>query len=422
MELFSAEFFSALAAIIVIDLVLAGDNAIVIALAARKLPDHLRTRAVVWGTFGAIAVRAAMTLIVVWLLKVPGLLLLGGALLVWIAYALLVNGGESDHKVEAAGDFWGAMRTIIVADAVMGLDNVLGVAGAAQGSFLLVVLGLLVSIPIVIWGSQVILKYVQRFPAIVYFGAGVLAWTAAKMMMGEPLVKIHFEQSPLLTGLAYLATVGGVLAAGFRFNHGKARSRVLRHVVELAAVPAVPRKPARSTKTGGATMMKILVPVDGSPNSLAAVRHVINRFMSDHELEIHVLHVRTPLSQYVSRFVSRRNRAAWHREEAEKALGAARDMLERFGVPYAAHVELGDKAAVIDRVAQRLRVNQIAMGSARKNSLTRLVEDSVTNRVLELTPVPVEVIAGHAVSPWERYGIPLGLGSLLALLLAAVVD
>ena len=153
MELFSAEFFSALLAIIVIDLVLAGDNAIVIALAARNLPADLRKKAIIWGAVGAIAVRTAMTLVVVWLLKVPGLMLLGGVLLVWIAYKLLADNDGDGHDVSAANSFWGAMKTIVVADAVMGLDNVLAVAGASHGSFMLVVIGLLISIPIVIWGS-----------------------------------------------------------------------------------------------------------------------------------------------------------------------------------------------------------------------------------------------------------------------------
>ena len=134
MELFSPEFFSALFAIVVIDLVLAGDNAIVIALAARNLPPELRNKAIGWGTVGAIVVRSAMTIVVVWLLKIPGLLLAGGALLLWIAYKLLVDSGQDEgHNVSPSTNFWGAMRTIVVADAVMGLDNVLAVAGAANG-------------------------------------------------------------------------------------------------------------------------------------------------------------------------------------------------------------------------------------------------------------------------------------------------
>ncbi|TXK90456.1 YjbE family putative metal transport protein, partial [Parageobacillus sp. SY1] len=148
MELFSMEFLSALLSIIIIDLVLAGDNAIVIGLAARNLPKHQQKKAVIWGTVGAVVIRALSTLFVVWLLKVPGLLLIGGILLVWIAYKLLVE--EKGHDVEAVGSLWEAIRTIIIADALMGLDNVLAVAGAAHGSFLLVILGLLISVPIMV--------------------------------------------------------------------------------------------------------------------------------------------------------------------------------------------------------------------------------------------------------------------------------
>jgi len=420
MELFSTEFLSALLAIIVIDLVLAGDNAIVIALAARNLPPRLRTRAIVWGTFGAIAVRTAMTLAVVWLLKVPGLLFLGGAVLVWIAYDLLANNDRGEHhKLGDAGGFWSAMRTIVVADALMGLDNVLAVAGAAQGSFLLVVLGLLISIPIVIWGSQLILKWVERFPVIVYLGAGVLGWTAVKMMTGEPLVREWAAQHPLAVWAAYIAVIGGVLSSGFMVNHGRARARVASHLVELTATPARASTVTGITK-GGKAMVKVLIPVDGSANSLKAVQHVVSRYFENHLMEVHLLHVRTPLTQNAARFISKRIRASWHRDEAEKALGPARGMLEKFGIPFAAHVELGDKAVTIDRVAQRLHVDQIVMGTARKNSLTRLIEDSVTNRVLELAQVPVEVVAGDSISVIERIGIPATVGAALALLVTAI--
>jgi len=226
MELFSMDFLSALFAIVIIDLVLAGDNAIVIALAARNLPPELRTRAIVWGTGGAIFVRTVMTLIVVWLLKIPGLLLAGGLLLLWIAYKLLIDsGGGSEHHIDSGANFWGAMKTIVIADAVMGLDNVLAVAGAAHGSFTLVVLGLLISIPIMIAGSQIILKYVQRFPAIVYIGSGVLVWTAAKMISHEPLVSAYFTALGYFIWLVYAALIGGILYAGYSRN--KASKTVL---------------------------------------------------------------------------------------------------------------------------------------------------------------------------------------------------
>ena len=219
MELFTGEFFSALLTIVIIDLVLKSDHAIVIALAARNLPDHLRTKAVVWGTMGAIGVRTLMTLIVVWLLKIPGLLLVGGALLLWIAYKLLVDQGGDEHKIDAGTDFWAAMKTIVIADAIMGLDNVLAVAGAAHGSFMLVVLGLLISIPIMIAGSQIILKYVQKYPVIVYIGAGVLLWTGLKMITHEPLVKEYFEAMGGLVWLMDAVVIAGILYAGFHKNY-----------------------------------------------------------------------------------------------------------------------------------------------------------------------------------------------------------
>jgi len=244
MEPLSPEFFSALLAIIVIDLVLAGDNAIVIALAARKLPQHLQMKAVVWGTAGAIGVRVAMTLIVVTLLRIPGLMLAGGLLLVWIAYQLLAS-EEREGRPHAGGreitTLWSALRTIIIADAVMGLDNVLGVAGAAQGSFLLVVLGLLISIPIMVWGSTLILRMVDRHPVIVYIGAAVLAWTAAKMILHEPLVASRIEPLPWLSWLLYAVVIGGVLMAGWKRNRGVPHEGIM--LPEEVPTPDGPREP-----------------------------------------------------------------------------------------------------------------------------------------------------------------------------------
>ncbi|ADI27893.1 TerC family protein [Geobacillus sp. C56-T3] len=212
MDLLSAEFWTALLSIIIIDLLLAGDNAIVIGLAARNLPKHQQKKAVVWGTVGAVVIRALATIFVVWLLKIPGLLLVGGVLLVWIAYKLLVEGKGHDD-VEAGGNLWEAIRTIIIADALMGLDNVLAVAGAAHGSFLLVLLGLLISVPIMVWGSTLILKWIERFPIIITIGAGVLAWTAAKMIVDEPFLKAYFANPAVKYGFELLV-VAAVIVAG----------------------------------------------------------------------------------------------------------------------------------------------------------------------------------------------------------------
>jgi YjbE family integral membrane protein len=223
MELFSAQWWSALLAIVLIDLVLAGDNAIVIALAARNLPKHLQRRAILWGTLGAIVVRSSMTLGVVWLLRIPGLMAIGGLGLVWIAYRLLLPGGESDeHGAPVANTFWDAMKTIVVADALMGIDNVLGVAGAAHGDFGLVVIGLLISVPIVVWGSTLVLKWVERFPAITYAGAAVLAYTAARMIVTEPVLEPMFEPHPVLRFAVYAVIIIGVLGAGWRAQRASA--------------------------------------------------------------------------------------------------------------------------------------------------------------------------------------------------------
>ncbi|WP_266160019.1 TerC family protein [Dyella silvatica] len=188
----SGEVLSGLLAIVLLDLVLAGDNAIVIALAARNLPKSVQKKAVFWGTFGAVAVRVALTGVVVYLLQLPGLMLVGGLALLPIAWKLLKSDGE-DHSISAAGSFWAALRTIIVADALMGMDNVLAIAGASGGHMGLVIIGLAISVPLVVWGSTLILKLIERFPAIVYVGAGAIAWTAARRIAHDHLVAAWFD-------------------------------------------------------------------------------------------------------------------------------------------------------------------------------------------------------------------------------------
>ena len=212
-------WWSALLAIILIDLVLAGDNAIVIALAARNLPAEHQNKAIMWGTVGAIVVRSAMTVGVVWLLKIPGLMLVGGLGLLWIAYKLITDTSEDEHEGSGATTFWGAMKTIVVADALMGVDNVLGVAGAANGDFMLVVIGLLISIPIVVLGSKLVLRLVEKWPVIIHLGAAVLAFTAAQMVINEKLLDSIFDGGETIhliaRGATYALAVVGVLGLGW---------------------------------------------------------------------------------------------------------------------------------------------------------------------------------------------------------------
>ena len=167
-------------------------------------------------------------------------------------------------------------------------------------------------------------------------------------------------------------------------------------------------------------MLKVLVPVDGSENSLRAVRQAIAEYRRHHELELHLLNVQPQLSRHVARFVNRQSRDRWHSEQVNAALAGARKVLAAAGVPHHVHWALGARAAEICRAATRLGVHHIVMGTARKNSLTRMLEDSVTDEVLKTTAVPVEVVVGNAVSKWESWGLPAGVLSVGGLMLLAV--
>ena len=169
-------------------------------------------------------------------------------------------------------------------------------------------------------------------------------------------------------------------------------------------------------------MVKVLVPVGGSDGSKHAVRHVLAQFLKGGEIEIHLLNVQPPFSRHIAQFAPAQSRADFHRERAEKALEPARKLLDGHKVPYAVHTALGDRAELIAESARKLRCHHIVISTARKNSLTRMIESSVTNRVLDLTSVPVEIVVGDSVSKLERYGIPLGLGAGLGTLMILALD
>ncbi len=192
MELFTLQALWAFLAIILIDIVLAGDNALVIGMAANKLPPELRKKAIFWGTFGAIAIRFLSVAALTYLLLIPGLRAIGAAALVWIGWKLVFNNDE--HNIEAKDTFWGAISTIVVADAVMGIDNALGIAAAANGSFVLVIAGLLISVPIILFGATMVSKILQRWPDTVFAGSFVLFAVAMLMLMKEPLMAAWWAQ------------------------------------------------------------------------------------------------------------------------------------------------------------------------------------------------------------------------------------
>jgi len=406
------QFLSSFAAIVVINLMLSGDNAIVIALAARNVPQRLQGRAIAFGTIGAVVVRITMTLAVVWLLEIPGLLFAGGTALIWIGYKLLIPESEPQGPgvVAKPHGIWGAIRTIVVADMVMGVDNVLGVAGAAHGSYALVILGLVTSVPIVVWGSTWLLKWVERHPWIVYAGSGVLLWTAAKMISAEPLAQ-DVTSHPALAALLYTIVVFGVLWAGFVRNHRHLESRIHARLAQLAAS-------THSATPQGGSMKTVLVPISDLPGSHEAVHRVVEEYRGNPEMDIHLLNVRRPLNRRVSQFVRRSLREDYHRERGELALEPARRILDRFRIPYQVHIRLGNAADVIADQAKFLRCDRIIMSTARRGSITRMLEASTTERVLELTPVPVELVVSDAVSKLERYGVPVAIASALAVLAA----
>ncbi|RPI44184.1 MAG: hypothetical protein EHM59_13490 [Betaproteobacteria bacterium] len=407
MEILSMEFLAALAAIIVIDLVLAGDNAIVIALAARNLQPRLRKQAIIWGTFGAIAMRAAMTVIVVWLLKVPGLMLFGGVMLLWIAYRLLVpsEGSGDGHEVKAADGFWPAMGTIVVADVMMGLDNVLAVAGAAHGSYLLVVIGLLISIPIVVWGSQLVLKLIDRFPGIVYLGTAVLLLTAAKMITDEPSVKAALGDERSVKALVYGTLVVGVLALAFLRNGFRKQDQLQARLRDLAS----------RVRPSGDGPQRILVPASGSARTLETLRVLLDERMPQRDIEIHLLHVRHPMTGAGASLLSRRDVASWQRDQGMRALAPAARLLAERGIACVPHVRVGDRVSAILALAQEVGYDRIIIPTARRNSLTRLLDDWLTGRVLDQADLPLDTIPTRQGGGLDRIAVPASV-AVVALL------
>jgi YjbE family integral membrane protein len=185
----SPQFWLAVLQIIAIDIVLGGDNAVVIALACRRLPEQQRKLGIFWGVFGAIVLRVVLIFFALSLLTMPYLKIVGAALLVWIGIKLLQPEPEGAHEIDASTTLVGAIKTIIVADAVMSLDNVIAIAGAAKDDIGLVIFGLIVSVPIIVWGSQMVMKIMDRYPVTIAIGAGLLGWIAGDMAVTDVVTK-----------------------------------------------------------------------------------------------------------------------------------------------------------------------------------------------------------------------------------------
>lgn len=232
--LFDPQFWVGLGQIILINIVLSGDNAVVIALAARSLPPRQQKLAVAWGAGAAVVLRIILTVVAVELLRYPYLKIVGALLLFWIAIKLLQPEDGADDDIESSENLWAAIKTILIADLVMSLDNVIGVAAAAKGSLLLLILGLAISIPLVVFGATVLMKLMDRWPIIITIGAGLLGWVAGEMMVTDPSIKEWVD-----VGAAYLHWVAPAAGVAIVVIMGKwlaARTEAAqREVVDLAA-------------------------------------------------------------------------------------------------------------------------------------------------------------------------------------------
>ncbi len=225
-------FWVAVPQIIMIDILLGGDNAVVIALACRNLPDHQRKKGIAWGVAGAIGLRVVLIFFAIHLLALPFLNIVGAILLLWIGMKLIDCGDDGEHQVASSTTLFGAVKTIIIADAVMSLDNVVAVAGAAHGNMYLVVFGIAVSIPIILFGSHFVLRLMDRYPLVITLGAGLLGWIAGQMVLNDALLKPMTQDLPgwipILSSLA-----GALFVVGLGKYLGARKAEPVREIAPL---------------------------------------------------------------------------------------------------------------------------------------------------------------------------------------------
>lgn len=222
--------------IIFINIVLSGDNAVVIALASRNLPLEQQKKAIFFGSFGAVVLRIMLTVAAVWLLQIPYVQVAGGLLLIYIAVKLLKNDGNEEEPIRTGKHLGEAIKTIIIADIVMSLDNVLAIAGAASGNYALIGLGLAVSIPLIIWGSRLLMRLMNRFPVIVWLGAGLLGYTAGEMIVGDKAIGQALESMHPALHFALPALFAVFVIVAGRFAKRRQKKQAIQEDLESSAV------------------------------------------------------------------------------------------------------------------------------------------------------------------------------------------
>jgi YjbE family integral membrane protein len=394
--MYTPEFWVAVGQIIMIDILLGGDNAVVIALACRKLPPKQRTQGILWGTAGAIVLRIVLIFFALTLLAIPFLKIVGALLLVWIGIKLLVpEHGEGHANIEGSDRLWGAVKTVIIADFVMSLDNVIAIAGAAetagggQHSMALVIFGVLVSIPIIVWGSQLVIKLMDRFPLIITLGGMLLGWIAGTMIVTDPaLVNPDIvKQMPKLEATDFVRWGAGAAGALFVLMMGKWLAS--RQEPEPQAAPE-----AAAVASPGA-LRRLLLAVDGSEPSAGVVRQALalcRQIPGPPALELHLVNVQRPLTGDVSRFITAESAQDYYKDRSEQALAPARSQLAAAGVAFTEHALEGDPGTTIAETARTLGCDLIVMGARGLTSNTAVLLGSVAQSTIENAAIPVLVV------------------------------
>ena len=380
-------FWVALLQIIGVNIVLSGDNAVVIALAARSLPPKQQKQAVLWGSGAAVAMRIVLTIVAVELLRLPYLKLIGAALLLWIGIQLLLpeEEGADGHGTANTGMI-SAIRTILIADLVMSLDNVIAVAAAAKGDLTLLVLGLLISIPMVIFGSTLLMKFMERWPIIITIGGALLGWVAGEMAISDPAVKDWVDANA--GWLHYVAPAVGAVAVvviGKWLASRSAEQESERPIVDLAGSTDQHAQPPV------AAPQRFLVVADGSEASLRDVGRFIAQVPAYRApVAVDLLNVQAPVSRDVSTFVDEDALKDLHHEEGMKALAAARALLERAQVPCVVHIGVGDLAHVVAHYANELKSAHVFLTETGRSQGSALGE--VVSDLMPHVEVPVSVL------------------------------
>jgi YjbE family integral membrane protein len=384
-------FWIALVQIIGVNIVLSGDNAVVIALAARGLPADQQKRAIAWGSAAAVVMRIVLTIVAVELLRLPYLKLVGAGLLLWIAVQLLMpEEGDGGHGATVSG-LGAAIKTSLLADLVMSLDNVIAVAAAAKGDITLLIIGLAISIPLVVFASRVLLTLMGRFPVIITIGAGLLGWVAGDMAVTDPVDKpwVDLEAAFLHWG-APLACAIGVVVVGKWLAARKTVAYAARTAAEAAAVA-----PVAAAALGSPHLQRVLLAVDGSEGAGHAVRRLLalrDDLRQGAALEVHLINVQRPLSGDVSRFVPGQTLEDYHHELGEKALAPARALLDGAGLAHRDHQRVGEPGPTIAELAREAGCDLIVMGTRGLGSHGAALLGSVAQSAVEHSSVPVLLV------------------------------